>query len=382
MTAITRPIKVVLSCDPNNSAHSLFADAFDKLMRPIAPNVDIRPYHSLSDVRGESDEFLREAEVLVLSPFAGSDPVQAAKMAAKMAESSGKLRWIHTFSTGVDALMPLMHQGEELRSRIVSAPSGAPKNFIPITNARGASSENLAEFAIASMLYFNKSIPRLKRNQAERSWDKFLMSTFRGKTVGLLGFGGIGREVGRMASALGLNVQALRRRVNADGCNVTFPYSAVPSADALFATSDFVVCSLPGTPETEGIVSASVLSTMKDGLVFVNVGRGSVVDEEALVRFSHKHAADPAQPSFGGLALDVFRNEPLPKDSPLWATAPDALGCEAIISPHNADSTDDWAHLSVAVFVDRLREYGEHTEAGVSDIVRFGEYEVDLLNGY
>jgi len=351
-------------------------------MRPMAPNVDIRPYHSLSDVRGESDEFLQEAEILLLSPFAGSDPVESAKMAAKMAENSGKLRWIHTFSTGVDALMPLLHQSEALRSRIMMTSSGSPENFIPITNARGASSENLAEFAIASMLYFNKSIPRLKRNQAERSWDKFLMPTFRGKTLGLLGFGGIGREVGRMASALGLHIQALRRRASTDGCNVTFPYSVAPSVNTLFATSDFVVCSLPGTPETDGLVNASVLSTMKDGLVFVNVGRGSVVNEDALLRFSHKHAADPTCPSFGGLALDVFRHEPLPKDSPLWASGVDGLGCDSIISPHTADSTEDWAHLSVAVFVDRLREYGAQTEGGASGSARFGEFELDLLNGY
>jgi len=250
-------------------------------------------------------------------------------------KKSKRFRWIHSFSTGVDSFLADLNH--------------AIGYDVVLTNARGASSQNLAEYALATMLYFNKRISCLQTNQKERNWKPFAMGQLKGKKVGLLGFGSIGSGVANLAYAMGMKIQTVQRsQKNLKTMNTsnsgTATYSLTPlcSAQELFRNSDFVISSLPATPKTYRMIDRSCFENMKPGCVFINLGRGSCVNEDDLIDYHSK---------FGGIALDVFDIEPLPSESKLWTLD------NCLISPHNADFSDDWVEAGLDIFEIKLGEY-------------------------
>lgn len=231
-----------------------------------------------------------------------------------------RLRWIHTLAAGVDTLL----FDELCESTVV------------VTNGRGVFADALAEFAIASMLYFNRDFPRLLEQQRARRWEPFTVERLEGKTVGIVGYGSIGRAVGRLASALGMKVLATRRRTDGDG-----PLVAL---DGLLRAADFVVVATPLTAATRGLIGEPQFRAMNPRAVLVNLGRGPVVDERALVSALSEHR-------IRGAALDVFEVEPLPPDHPLWALD------NVLLSPHSADHTADSLHRAMDVFLENLARF-------------------------
>ena len=181
---------------------------------------------------------------------------------------------------------------------------------VVLTNGRGAFSSSLGEYALASMLYFNKQLARCAANRPEKRWDYFTMDVMAGKTVGLVGYGSIGQSAGRAAKGAfpSCRVLALRRRAAAatDG-EVADEVFGFEDRLKFFAECDFVVCSLPSTPATQKFVGVAEIAAMKPSAVFISIGRGAAVDEEAL-------AAALKDGKLGGAALDVFQKEPLPKE--------------------------------------------------------------------
>ena len=224
--------------------------------------------------------------------------------------ASRRLRWIHSAAAGVGAsLFPEMRKSEVL-----------------LTNSAGVYAEPMADHALGMILYFARAFDGAVAGSRVREWRRDAIAGPNGPlrelsdaVVGIVGYGGIGRAVGRRAAALGMRVRATRRREptsrsgSADGAP---PDSALEvmgpdGLDELLAESDYVVLTVPETSETAGLIGASELTRMRDSAVLINIARGRILDEEAL--------ADALRSGrLRGAGLDVFREEPLPPESPLW----------------------------------------------------------------
>ncbi|KAL7428062.1 hypothetical protein ACHAXM_001113 [Skeletonema potamos] len=238
------------------------------------------------------------------------------------------IEWIHVRSAGIDFL-----ESDEL-------PYVAKKGII-MTNAKGQFSSSLAEYAMMACSYFAKDIPRLLKNKRAKLWDDFEIEELRGKTMGIVGYGDIGRATAKLASVYGMKVIALRRNPEKSEfdpvCDEVLGTGRL-SLQKLMSVSDYVVCSAPSTVETRGMVNADAFKASKKNQVFINLGRGPVVDEDALVEALRNG-------TLRGAALDVFATEPLPTDHALW----DLDNC--LISPHNMDRTATFMHEATEFFV-------------------------------
>jgi phosphoglycerate dehydrogenase-like enzyme len=246
----------------------------------------------------------------------------------------GNVRWIHTLAAGVESLpFDLLRHSNIL-----------------ITNSRGLYADALGEFAIAAMLWFAKDLRRLIRNQDDRRWQPYDVQRLEGQTVGIIGYGGIGHAVGRRAAALGMRVLTTRRRRELGD----------PTIEEVIAESHYVVMCTPLTPSTHRLMSRERIALMRPEAVFINIGRGRTVDEEALIDALRNRR-------IRGAALDVFEIEPLPPEHPLWQLD------NVLISPHSADHTDD-AHLrAMNFFIENLRRFraGESLENVVDKIEQY-----------
>jgi phosphoglycerate dehydrogenase-like enzyme len=180
-----------------------------------------------------------------------------------------RARWAHCFFAGVDSLAPFMPQ---------LASSG-----VPLSNGRGAFSMSLAEYVMCAALHFNKRVPTIQKNREQMTWDKFVMPTLAGKTMGFLGWGDIAKATARVAKdAFGMRVMAVRRDPSKPSGDAVDEVLGEAERMRLFAESDFVVSVLPGTPETLNYCGEAEFAAMKASGVFISIGRGLAVDEEAL----------------------------------------------------------------------------------------------------
>lgn len=243
------------------------------------------------------------------------------------------VKWVHSLSAGVEKL---------LIPAFVESP-------VPLTNARGVFKRSLADFAILGVLYFYKRVRRLIESQGAHRWDDFKVDWLPEKVMGVVGYGEIGRECALLAKALGMNIYATRRNPEQSSGDPVldriFPSSEL---NDMLAQSDVVVAAAPLTPETHHMLSDAQFTAMKKSAIVINVGRGPVIHEEALIR-----ALQAGE--IAGAALDVFEVEPLPSSSPLWDMK------NVLISPHCTDRTQnpDWLDLSMRFFVRNFDRYTE-----------------------
>lgn len=240
---------------------------------------------------------------------------------------AGRLRWVHWAGAGVDAvLFPAFRDSE-----------------VVLTNARGVFDRHMAEYVLGLVLCFAKDFPGTMRVQAQRRWDFRYTETIRGKTALLVGVGSIGRTIGALLADAGMSVTGIGRSPRADD-PVFGDVHPLADLDAQLARADYVINVTPSTPETRGLFDAGRFRCMKPEARFINVGRGDAVDEAALVE-----ALGSGRPA--GAALDVFADEPLAADSPLWRLD------NVIVSPHmSGDATGTHAEL-VAQFTDNLQRF-------------------------
>lgn len=304
------PIKLLVLSNP--AAHYL------RLLHQLPDPVDI--------LVGDDPEFLTahvpSAEVILVGSFEG-DLLRMIFPAAR------EVRWVHSLSAGVEKII--------FPELVESA--------VPLTNGRGVFTGSLAEFAVASILFFAKDLRALVQNQQAGTWKQFDIELIRGRTVGIVGYGDIGRESARLAHALGMKVVALRRKAvlsNADP-NLERVYPREDLLDML-KICDYVLVSTPLTPETRGMIGEAELNAMKSSAVIINVGRGPVIQEAALI------AALSAQ-RIRGASLDVFDTEPLPEGHPFYRLE------NVLLSPHSADHTVGWADLAMQVFLDNFNRF-------------------------
>jgi phosphoglycerate dehydrogenase-like enzyme len=239
------------------------------------------------------------------------------------------LRWIHSRSAGLDRV---------LAPAVVAHPA-------VVTNGRGAFSPALAEFVLAALLFFAKHLRRLIAQQAASAWEPFDVERLEGRTVGIVGYGDIGRAVASRLRPLGVNILAMRRRPELSHGDALAAETVPPDRLLeLVARSDDVVIALPLTPRTSGLVGREAIAAMKRTAVLVNVGRGPTVDETALVEALE-------QDRIRGAAIDVFETEPLPAGHPLWRLP------NVLLSPHCADHVPGWVEEAMRVFLRQLDRF-------------------------
>jgi len=241
------------------------------------------------------------------------------------------VRWVHSRSAGLDnMLFP-----ELIESDVI------------LTNGRGVFSASLGEFVLAVVLYFAKDFRRMIRNQSAGRWEPFDIEEIAGQTAGIVGYGDIGRAVATRVRAMGMRVLALRRNIPANpdsGDPLVERYYPPASLKEMLALCDYVVATAPLTEETRHMISHAEFGAMKATAVIINVGRGPVIDEKAMIQSLTSRRIK-------GAGLDVFEHEPLPPGSPLFSLE------NVLLSPHCADHTADWHQQAMRFFLEQYSRF-------------------------
>ena len=267
---------------------------------------------------------LTDAEVLFTSPL----------MPANITDRAPKLRWVQLTSAGVDRLLD----------------GDLAKSGVTITTASGIHAVPIGEYVMGVMLAFAKGLPQAMRAQAERTWRPYLAEELYDKTVGIVGLGAIGGYVAKLAKADGMRVLALRRstrsRSTGKGAGLDDVDELLPLSDLpyLLSEADYVVIAVPLTAESRGLIGERELRAMKPTARIINIARGAIIDEAALVQALNEKW-------IGGAALDVFDHEPLPPESELWGME------NVILTPHISGGTPVYMERAVELFCDNLRCY-------------------------
>ncbi len=277
--------------------------------------------------RRELEEAMAQAEAIF--GFWGPALIEMYPTPDALRRQAPHLRWVQLTSAGVDR----------------AARSGLLESDFLVTSASGLHATPIGEYVLCVMLMFCKGAPRFVRAQDRREWVRYMPQELYGKTVGIVGLGHIGAEVARLTKAFGCRVIATRRsatsRTKDELIDELLPPSELP---ALLGESDFVVLAVPLTPETRHLIGEAELRAMKPAGVLINIARGPVVDEAALVRALKEGW-------IAGAGLDVFEQEPLPPESELWGLE------NVILSPHISGGTEIYNQRAVDIFCENLRRY-------------------------
>jgi phosphoglycerate dehydrogenase-like enzyme len=268
--------------------------------------------------------------------FAGAPPPDVLfvcghgpRVLAPVLERAPAVRWVHSRYAGVEGvLFPALVESTAI-----------------LTNARGVFSRSLAEFVVAGLLYFAKDLRRMTRNQAAGRWEPFDVEELAGRTLAIVGYGDIGRAIAERVRPFGMRVIAVRRRsaqVENDG--LVHEVATVTELRDVLARADDVAVALPLTSDTRRLIGETALRALKPTSVLVNVGRGAVVDEPALVRALEERRLK-------GAALDVFETEPLPVEHAFWRLD------NVLLSPHCADHTVSWLDDATRCFLQNLERF-------------------------
>jgi len=238
------------------------------------------------------------------------------------------VRWVHSRSAGLDNV---------LSPELVASD-------VPVTNGSGVFSQSLGEFSLAAILYFAKDFRRMMRNQMAGVWEQFDVEEISRQTVGIVGYGDIGRAVATRVHAMGMKVLALKRHPPQSADPLIDQFYKPEELKTMLALCDYVVVSLPLTPETHHMISDEEFAAMKPSAVVINVGRGPLIDQAAMVR------ALTAK-RIKGAGLDVFEKEPLPPGDPMYKLE------NVLLSPHCADHTADWLDDAMRFFLEQYRRF-------------------------
>ncbi|WP_135555809.1 D-2-hydroxyacid dehydrogenase [Paenibacillus cymbidii] len=309
--------------------HKLTEESQERI-RAVAPGRSLALALTEEDRRRE----LPEAEIV-----AGWHP-DAAGICLK---PGTKLRWLQGWGAGVDRF-PLADM----------AACG-----VIMTNASGVHAYPISELIVTFMLMLTQGTQRTVRNQLGKHWRPGRQAEIHGATVGILGVGAIGLETARIAQAFGMTV--LGMRTSPEPLPGVDRMYAPDGLDAMLAQCDYVVNTLPHTPETDKLMNKERFAAMKRSAYYINIGRGRTTDEQALI-------AALRDGTIAGAGLDVFEQEPLPADSPLWEMD------NVIITPHQAGATVHYEERAVAIFVRNLQVYVDGREPS--------ESRVDLAKRY
>ncbi|HTQ59313.1 MAG TPA: D-2-hydroxyacid dehydrogenase [Candidatus Solibacter sp.] len=277
-------------------------------------------------VGNSPEEFAKDAaSASVLFNWSGS-----LALFKQVFEMCPNLLWVHSRSVGLErTLFPELVE-----------------SAVPLTNGVGVFSASLGEFALGAILYFAKDFRRMIRNQMRGAWESFDVFPVAGQTVGIIGYGDIGRAIATRVHAMGMTVLAVKRHASTlDGKDPLVEGIYTPENRLeMLPRCDYVVVAAPLTSETRGMIGASEFAAMKRTAVVINVGRGPVIDETAMV-----NALSSGQ--IKGAGLDVFDHEPLPAGHPFYKVE------NVLLSPHCADHTPDWLDNAMLFFIEQYERF-------------------------
>jgi phosphoglycerate dehydrogenase-like enzyme len=291
----------------------------------------LEPLRAASDVfisseQAQLEQLAAAAEVILLSGLTGS-----AVNLPQLWHHAKAVRWIHSLSAGIEKLL---------------FPALAASD-VTMTNARGVYRRSLAEFAVLGILFHTKRVRLMLDNQRRHEWVSFNTRFANERVMGIVGYGAIGRECALLARGLGMKIHALRRNPERSAADPLLDRIFGPQdLQQMLAGIDVLLCAAPLTRETRHMISDAQFAALKPSAILINLGRGPVVDESALIRaLQDKRLA--------GASLDVFEEEPLPEQSPLWDME------NVLISPHCTDSTEDPSALELTMrfFVENFERY-------------------------
>ena len=310
----------------NVMINALIGDELLRQITDVSPRIRLSNIYELAraEQRGDFaskdklDALLAEAEV-----------IYAFRLPNDVIARAPKLKWVQVMSAGVERFL----DNEFRQSSVI------------MTNVSGIHAIPIGEIVIELILMFAKQAPLCFQLKQEKQWKRFMPTVLRSKTVGIVGLGNIGREVARLAQAFGMRVVATRRSakrvIRTKDVDILLPREQLPR---LLSESDFVVLSLPFTSETNKLIGEEELRTMKPTAYLINIARGNIVDEEALIRAIDEHW-------IAGAGLDVFATEPLPVDSRLWEFP------NVIFSPHIAGGMEEYNLRATELFCENLSRY-------------------------
>lgn len=312
-----QPIKearIICISDPQDDANKLLYNEENleqSKVLAIGSTVEDFDFQRLND---------QKANVIFCSHPAAREPL------AKLLDAIPSIEWVQCRSAGID---------------YITSDTFASSNVVA-TNAKGCFSSTLAEYTMMAISYFAKDLPRLLKQKNAKNWEKYYVEEIRGKSLGIVGYGDIGQSAARLAKAYGMVTKALRRnpqKSNDDPfVDIVYP-SDRGSLNRIMGECDYILCAAPLTAETRGLFDSEAFDNAKKNSVFINVGRGPIVDEDALIDALKSG-------NLKGAALDVFATEPLPLDSELWTLD------NVLVSPHNMDATATFMHEATAFFVE------------------------------
>ena len=304
-------------------------------LRQLSPDLRFE-FHPSKRVADVPEEPWKDVEILHMS--GGNFPTQ---------EQAPGLRWVQLYSAGANQALtqPLF------------------KSDVMFTTSSGVHSINIAEYVITALLTWYHRIPQLLELQKKSQWlsqeqsSKTMMpEELRDKTIGIVGYGSIGREVGRLAKAFGMRILATQQSDDHRDHGFMLPgigdpdgtlpeqYYKVEQLHDLLKECDVVVIAVPLTPQTKNLFNADAFNAMKQNAFLVNIARGDICDEEALINaLQNKRIA--------GAALDVFKQEPLPADSPFWQMS------NVILSPHVTGLTPHYLERAMLIFEANIKRY-------------------------
>lgn len=258
----------------------LNSDKYRNLLEPSFPEIS---FHTANHP-GEAEGIIGETHILFAIGHAFGDD---------LIKKAPKLEWIQAFTTGTDTIVTLKYL----------------KKDVLVTSARGIHGPQMSEMAFLHMLNLTRNYPRMMRNQDQRVWERWPQALLHKKTVGILGVGVIAEELARKCKAFNMTVygiSATKREV--EGIDRFYGRAELPR---VAAKVDYLIILVPYSPESDKIVNAKVLSSMKPTAYLINIARDGVVDEEALIDALRSG-------KIAGAGLDVFREEPLSRDHPFW----------------------------------------------------------------
>ncbi len=276
------------------------------------------------------------AEALARAPEATVLIAKAQDVSAELVGAMPRLGWIQALTTGIDPLLAL----------------GLPPSVI-VTSGRGIHGPQMAELTLLLMMALSRDFPRMLANQREAKWERWGQRLLAGKTAVLVGVGAISEALAARCKPFGLAVIGVTSRSAVENFDELLPRQRLREAAA---RADFLVLLVPYSPETHHLIDASVLGAMKPTAYLINVARGNVVDETALI------AALQAR-RIAGAGLDVFAAEPLPPQSPLWALD------NVILTPHVGGMSEVYAEQILPLLVHNLRAYLAGDRAGMRNRV-------------
>jgi len=288
-------------------------------IRAIAPHIEPVIYEGDQPL---SDDVLERVDIAFLSSDVWPERIRGMSVSVMKAQN---LSWMQTFSAGVDSpfFQTLIERG------------------VRLTTASGATASPIAQTVMMYMLALGRDLRRWTHQQNNREWKQHSFVELDGSSLAVIGMGPIGEEIVRLGIAFNMSVEAIRRTPLGTELCPTFPMSEL---EAVLSRADWVAVALPLSPETRQIFSGKTFAAMRQGARFINVGRGELVDEQALI-------ASLQSGHIAGAGLDVFEVEPLPTDNPLWAMD------NVIVTPHNSGTTTSSGERTRKIFLENLQRF-------------------------